>query len=105
MKAVVKTGGKQYVVAKGDTVRVEKLEGDVGAAVSLSEVLLVSKDDGSTLVGAPLVANCHVTATIAGQEKAKKIIVFKIKRRKGYRRKQGHRQQYTELRIGDIVVQ
>ena len=100
MYAVFRTGGKQYRVASGDSLRVEKLPGNVGDKVTFSEVLLVG---GDTLkVGQPLIGGATVEATIAGQDRAKKIIVFKFRRRKNYRRKQGHRQPYTALNITGI---
>ncbi len=101
--AVIKTGGKQYRVAEGETVEVERLGGEVGATVTLDEVLLVSGgDDGQTTIGTPVVEQAQVTAEIVEQGLAKKIIVFKKKRRKGYKRKQGHRQMQTTLRITEI---
>lgn len=101
--AVVKTGGKQYRVAEGELVDVERLGGDVGATVTLNEVLLVSGDGGDEAsIGTPLVPQAQVTAEIVEQGLAKKIIVFKKKRRKGYKRKQGHRQMQTTLRITEI---
>lgn len=100
MYAVIKTGGKQYRVSEGDTLRVEKLDGDVGAKVELTEVLMLGGDKVS--VGKPLVKGAKVTAEIVAQDRAKKIIVFKMRRRKNYRRKYGHRQPYTELRITGI---
>ena len=101
MFAIVRTGGKQARVAPGDSIRVEKLAGAVGDTVELSEVLLVS-DDGEPRVGTPLVAGAKVVGTITAQDRADKITVFKMKRRKGYRRKAGHRQAYTELRVDKI---
>ncbi len=101
MYAVVKTGGLQYRVEPGQVVRVNKLEAQVGDTVSLSEVLLVK--DGDTLkAGAPLLDGVTVTATVVAQDRAKKIIVFKKKRRQGYQKKQGHRQDYTALKITAI---
>jgi large subunit ribosomal protein L21 len=101
MYAVVKTGGRQYKVEPGQIVRVNKLEAEVGATVSLTEVLLVK--DGETLkAGAPLVEGANVAATVVEQDRAKKIIVFKKKRRQGYQKKQGHRQDYTALKITAI---
>ena len=101
MYAVIKTGGKQYRVAPGQTIRVEKLDGSIGDQVNIKDVLLVS--DGETVkVGQPLLAEAEVTATIVEQHKAKKIVVFKKKRRKAYRRTQGHRQLYTALRVQEI---
>ncbi len=101
MYAVIKTGGKQYKVAPGDKLRVEKLPGDVGDKVEFGEVLLVG---GETLkVGQPLVAGAKVEATITAQDRAKKIIIFKFRRRKNYRRKSGHRQPFTALEITGIT--
>jgi large subunit ribosomal protein L21 len=101
MYAIIKTGGKQYRVSEGQSVRVEKLEGDPGDAVTLAEVLLVG-GDGQTRIGTPRVEGASVTAEIVAQDRAKKIVVFKKKRRKGYHKKQGHRQAYTELKITGI---
>ncbi len=103
MYAVIKTGGKQYKVARDDVILVEKLPGEAGEAIELDEVLLVG-DDKSQTVGAPLVAGAHVAATVLEQTRGDKIIVFKKKRRKDYRRKAGHRQDLTALRITDIVT-
>ena len=101
MYAVIKSGGKQYRVAPGQTVRVEKIEGGLGDVVSLKEVLLVS--DGENLkVGQPVLADAEVVATIVEQHQAKKILVFRKKRRKGYTKIQGHRQKYTALRVQEI---
>ena len=102
MYAVIKTGGKQYRVSEGDKLRVEKLPGDVGAEVTLSEVLFVGGE--KVAVGKPLVAGAKVKAKILAQGRDKKIIVFKFRRRKNYRRKAGHRQPYTELLIGSITA-
>ena len=101
MYAVIKTGGKQYRVAPGQRVRVEKIEGQIGDVVTLNDVLLVSDGD-QVKVGAPLLAEASVSATIVEQHRAKKIIVFKKKRRKGYLRTKGHRQLYTALRVDEI---
>jgi large subunit ribosomal protein L21 len=98
--AVIKTGGKQYRVAQGDRIRVEKLAGDVGAEVSFDEVLMIGGD--TVKVGAPLVSGARVQAKIVAQDRAKKIIVFKYQRRKNHRRKNGHRQPYTELLITGV---
>jgi large subunit ribosomal protein L21 len=103
MYAVIKTGGKQYKVAKNDVILVEKLPGEAGAAVELDEVLLVADDKGQT-VGSPLVDGAHVAATVLEQTRGEKIIVFKKKRRQNYRRKAGHRQDLTALKITDIVT-
>lgn len=99
--AIIKTGGKQYRVSEGDTIRVEKIQGEVGSSVELDEVLMLGGGDDVS-VGTPLVSGAKVTAEIVAQDRAKKIIVFKMKRRKNYRRKQGHRQPYTELRITGV---
>ena len=100
MYAVIKTGGKQYRVSEGDTLRVEKLLGEVGSTIDLSEVLMIGGD--AVQVGTPTVSGASVTAKITAQDRAKKIIVFKKKKRKNYRRKNGHRQPYTELRITGV---
>lgn len=101
MYAIVRTGGKQYQVESGDQVRVEKLDGNVGDTVDLNDVLMLVDGDNVT-VGQPVVENAKVTAKIAEQGKSKKVIVFKKKRRKGYRLKKGHRQSYTALQIEEI---
>jgi len=103
MYAVIRSGGKQYRVAPGQTVRLEKLAGDVGTKLELKDVLLV-ESDGNIQVGAPLVNNATVEATVVEHDRAKKIIVFKKKRKKQYRRTQGHRQDYTAVRIDKITV-
>jgi len=101
--AIILTGGKQYRVSPGDVLRVEHLPGARGDEVVLSQVLLVA--DGQDLqVGQPLVENASVKGQILRQGKAKKILVFKKKRRKNYRRKQGHRQLFTALQIQEIIV-
>lgn len=101
MYAVIKTGGKQYKVAKDDVIKVEKLAGEPGETVALSEVLMVA-GDGEPVVGAPLVDGASVEAEVVAQTKNDKIIVFKKKRRHNYRRKNGHRQQVTVLKVKDI---
>ena len=103
MFAVIRTGGKQYKVANGDVIKVEKLAGEAGASINFDEVLMVS-DEGSTTVGTPLVAGAAVTAEVIAQDRGPKIIVFKKKRRQNYRRKNGHRQDLTVLRITDITA-
>jgi large subunit ribosomal protein L21 len=101
MYAVVHTGGKQYKVQKGETLRIEKIPGEVGSAVTFDKVLMVA--DGEEIrVGQPVLENVKVQASIVEQDKAKKVLVFKYKRRKRYRRKQGHRQPYTAIRIDGI---
>jgi large subunit ribosomal protein L21 len=103
MYAIVRTGGKQYQVACGDQLRVEKLAGQVGDNIDLADVLMVV--DGENIqIGRPVLENAKVTAKIAEQGRAKKVIVFKKKRRKGYRLKQGHRQSYTALKIEQITA-
>ncbi len=101
MYAIVKTGGKQYRVTAGQTVRVEKLDGQVGESVALENVLLVG-GDGETRIGKPMVEGASVDAEIVEQGRRAKILVFKKKRRKGYHKKQGHRQLFTGLRIKEI---
>jgi large subunit ribosomal protein L21 len=101
MYAVVRSGGKQYRVEPGQAVRVERLPGDVGANIQLDEVLLVG-GEGETRIGRPLVDGAKVKGTITAQARGPKITVFKMKRRKNYRRKQGHRQNYTEITVDKI---
>jgi large subunit ribosomal protein L21 len=102
MYAVIQTGGKQYRVAKNQVVRVEKLEAEAGGTVRFTEVLMVGDAAGST-VGKPLVEGAAVTATVVDQVKGDKVIIFKKRRRKNYRRKKGHRQLLTVLKVADIV--
>ena len=102
MFAVLNTGGKQYKVSQGDLIKVEKLESDVGDKVTLSQVLMVGEGK-DVEVGFPYVSNCEVTGEVVEQGKGAKIIVFKKKRRKGYRRKNGHRQRFTQLKITEIT--
>ena len=99
--AVIRTGGKQYRVEPGDVIRVEALPGTVGSAIEFSEVLLRSDDSGLTL-GTPLVEGASVAGTIIGQDRARKILVYKKKRRKNYRRRRGHRQSVTTVRVTEI---
>ena len=101
MYAIIKTGGKQYRVSEGQTLRVEKLDGEQGDSVRLDTVLLVG-GEGETRIGKPTLEGAAVDAQIVRQGRAKKIIVFKKKRRKGYHKKQGHRQAFTELKITGI---
>ena len=100
MYAVIETGGKQYKVQQGDVVFIEKLDAEEGAAVTFDKVLVVGGDD--LKVGAPYVEGATVTATALKQGKAKKIIVYKYKPKKGYHKKQGHRQPYTKVEITAI---
>ncbi len=101
MYAIIRTGGKQYQVAEGDRLRVEKLTGEVGDTVELDDVLMVA-DGEAVKVGQPAVEGAKVTAKIVEQGKGKKVIVFKKKRRQGYSRKKGHRQLFTALEIQGI---
>ena len=101
MFAVVKTGGKQYKVAEGDVVQVEKLPGEANATVDLAEVLMVC-DNGKVTAGAPFVKGASVSAEIVAQKRSAKLIVFKKKRRQNYRRRNNHRQDFTVLKITGI---
>jgi len=101
MYAVVRSGGKQYRVSPGGSVRVEKLDGEVGAKVTLDEVLMIG-GEGDVKIGTPTVDGASVSGTITAQGRGDKIRVFKMKRRKGYRRTQGHRQDYTEILVDGI---
>ncbi len=103
MFAVIKTGGKQYRVAVDDVVKVEKLAGEAGDAVEFPEVLMVGNDEDLS-VGAPFVEGAAVAGEVVGQGRHRKIIIFKKKRRHTYRRRNGHRQHFTEVRITDIVT-
>jgi len=101
MYAVVRSGGKEYRVSKGDLIRVEKLEGAAGDQVVLKDVLMTS-DEGQVQVGTPHLTNAVVTGKIVQEAKGKKVLTYKMKRRKNYRRMKGHRQTYTYLRVEDI---
>jgi large subunit ribosomal protein L21 len=101
MYAVIKTGGKQYKVAAGDYLKVEKLDGDVGSKVVIDKILMVADGDNVT-IGSPLVAGAKVNATVLSHGKGDKVMIFKFHRRKHYRKTQGHRQSYTEIQIDDI---
>ncbi len=104
MYAVISSGGKQFRVQKGETLQVEKIPGEVGAAVSFDKVLMFSDGETSS-VGKPYLGQAKVEGHITEQNRAKKILVFKYKRRKRYRRKQGHRQPYTAVQIDNIAYQ
>ena len=104
MKAIIETGGKQHAVTEGEILRVEKLDAEPGAEVVFDKVMMLKADDASVTLGKPHVANASVTAEVVEQGKAKKIIVFKYKRKKNYQRKQGHRQLYTAVRIKAIAA-
>ena len=101
MYAVVRTGGKQVRMTPGAAVRVERLAGSVGDKIELDQVLLIG-GEGETRIGTPTVTGAKVSGTIKSQGRGPKITVFKMKRRKGYRRKQGHRQDYTEIHVEKI---
>jgi large subunit ribosomal protein L21 len=101
MYAVIRSGGKQYRVSQGASLRVEKLPGEVGSSITLDEVLMIG-GDGEVKIGTPRVDGAQITGTIVAQGRGQKIRVFKMKRRKGYRRAQGHRQDYTEIRVDEI---
>jgi large subunit ribosomal protein L21 len=103
MYAVVKSGGKEYRVSKGDLIRVEKLEGKTGDQVVIKDVLMVS-DEGNVQLGTPQLTNAVVTGKIVQEAKGKKVLIYKMKRRKNYRRTKGHRQTYTYLRVEDISL-
>jgi large subunit ribosomal protein L21 len=104
MFAVLRTGGKEYKVSKGDIIRVEKLEGKVGDSVTLKEVLVVGEGD-NIQIGNPTVDQATVIGEIIQQTKGRKILTYKMKKRKNYRRMKGHRQHYTYLKIHDITIQ
>lgn len=103
MHAIIETGGKQYKVTEGDTLFIEKLAGEAGENVTFDKVLAVIDGDKIT-VGTPVVEGAKVDASVVKNGKGKKVIVFKYKPKKGYRRKQGHRQPYTKVTIGKISV-
>jgi large subunit ribosomal protein L21 len=103
MYAVVKTGGKEYRISKGDIIRVEKLGGEVGDQVAMKDVLMVSQE-GQVQFGTPQLTNAVITGEIVEQVKGKKVLTYKMKRRKNYRRFKGHRQNYTYLKVNDISL-
>ena len=103
MFAVIKTGGKQYRVAAEDTITIAKLAGEPGAAVTFDQVLMISNDNGVE-VGAPLIAGVTVTGEVVAQTRGDKVIAFKKRRRQNSRRKRGHRQDYTVVRITEILA-
>ena len=104
MFAVVKTGGKTYRVSQGDILRVERIKGKVGDQVRLNEVLMVS-DQGEVHIGKPYLANATVTGEIVKEVKGKKVLTYKMKKRKNYRRFKGHRQTYTYLKVNEIALE
>lgn len=101
MYAVIETGGKQYRVAHGDTLEVERLEAEAGQSVTLDRVLLIS-NEGTATLGTPTVANASVAAEVVEHVRGPKKVAFKMKRRKGYHRKVGHRQELTRIKISEI---
>jgi large subunit ribosomal protein L21 len=101
MYAVVKTGGKQYRVAPGENIKIEQLQADVGATIVLDQVLMVA-DGEAVQVGTPTVAGAKVSATVVAHGRGPKIRIFKMRRRKHYQKTQGHRQNYTEIRVDAI---
>ena len=103
MYAVIETGGKQYRVTPGDSITVEKLDGEVGATVEFDKVLAIGKDSGEIVLGKDA-AGAKVTGSIKAQDRAAKLLVFKFKRKKQYKRTIGHRQYQTTVRISDIVA-
>ncbi len=103
MNAVVKTGGKEYRIAKGDLIRVEKMEGKVGDQVTMKDILMISDED-KVQVGNPFLTNAVITGEIVQQVRGKKVLIYKMKRRKNYRRTKGHRQTYTYVRVNEISL-
>jgi large subunit ribosomal protein L21 len=102
MYAVIKTGGKQYRVAPGEKLKIEQIPADVGSQITLDQVLMVGEGE-SVRVGNPLVAGATVTATVVSHGRGEKVRIFKLRRRKHYQRTQGHRQNYTEIRVDAIA--
>ena len=103
MNAVVKTGGKEYRISKGDLIRVEKMEGKVGDQVTMKDILMISDED-KVQVGNPFLTNAVITGEIVQQVRGKKVLIYKMKRRKNYRRTKGHRQTYTYVRVNEISL-
>ena len=103
MFAVVKTGGKQYKVQENQTLSIEKVAADAGETFSINEVLMHGTEGGNIVVGAPLVSGCHVECEVLSQYRDKKVIIFKMRRRKHYKRKTGHRQYLTKVKVTKIV--
>ncbi len=101
MYAVIKTGGKQYRVVAGERLKVEKLVAEVGNTVTLDKILMIANGDAIT-IGSPLIAGATINATVLSHGRGDKVMIFKFRRRKHYRKTQGHRQSYTEIQIGDI---
>ena len=103
MYAVIKTGGKQYRVSAGDKLKIEKLEAEIGSEITFDQVLMVG-DGADIKMGAPMLRGAAVTATVLNQARGDKIKIFKMRRRKHYRKSQGHRQYFTEVQIGGITA-
>ena len=103
MYAVIKTGGKQYRVISGERLKVEKLEVEVGGTVTLDQILMVSDGDNTT-IGSPIINGATVKATVLSHGRGDKVMIFKFRRRKHYRKTQGHRQSFTEIKIGEILA-
>jgi large subunit ribosomal protein L21 len=101
MLAVIKTGGKQYIVSPGDKIKIEKIDGEVEKEIEFSDVLLLEKDNNLS-IGEPIVKDAKVSGKILRQDKAKKIIIFKYKAKKRYKKKTGHRQEFTEVEITKV---
>ncbi|MGB1699050.1 MAG: 50S ribosomal protein L21 [Nannocystaceae bacterium] len=101
-QAIIKTGGKQYRISKGEKVRIDRIEGDEGAGVEFDQVLFVGAGDDAK-IGTPIIAGAKVSAEIVKQGRGPKLIVYKFRRRKNYRRKRGHRQHFTEIKITGIA--
>ena len=104
MYAIIRSGGKQHKVSKGDVLKIEKIDRKAGEKVEFEEVLLVGGDKSGVKVGQPLVADAKVVATVVGEDKFPKILVFKKKKRKQYRRTRGHRQAFTAVKVEEIIV-
>ncbi len=104
MFAVIRTGGKQYRVAPNDVLKIEKLPGEAGETITFADVLAVGSEGGGTTIGTPLVAGATVTATVIAQDRLDKIVIFKKRRRQNSRRKNGHRQHVTVLRVAGITA-
>ena len=103
MHAVIKTGGKQYRVVTGEKLKIEQIPADVGTEITLDQILMVGEGE-SVKIGTPLLAGASVKATVLAQGRHDKVTIFKMRRRKHYQKHQGHRQNYTEIRIDDIVA-
>ena len=103
MYAIIETGGKQYKVSEGDIIRVEKLDVEPGSSYDLTKVLLTAEDDKLSF-GEPYIENAHVSSTVISNGKDKKIVIYKYKPKKGFHKKKGHRQQFTELKIKKILL-